>query len=103
MAADHRTALVIIDMRNDFLSPNGWYAARGVDIDHMRQAIDPTKALVRAARAQGVPVIWTQHGFRDETDAGIFATLRDFLKDGGLRKATSCYDLCAEMDPRLHD
>jgi nicotinamidase-related amidase len=98
-----RTALVIIDMQNDFLSPDGWYAASGVDIDHMRQAIEPTKALVAAARAQDVPVIWTQHGFRDETDAGVFATLRDFLKDGGLRKATWGYELYAEMDARPDD
>jgi nicotinamidase-related amidase len=98
-----RTAIVVIDMQNDFLSPNGWYAASGVDIDHMRQAIEPTKALVAAARAQDVPVIWTQHGFRDETDAGVFATLRDFLKDGGLRKATWGYDLYTQMDARPDD
>ena len=98
-----RTALLVIDMQNDFLSPEGWYARSGVDIEHMRQSIDPTKALVKAARAQSVPVIWTQHGFRDAADAGVFATLREFLKDGGLRKNTWGYELHAEMDAQPDD
>lgn len=98
-----RTALVVIDMQNDFLSPDGWYAGAGVDIAHMRRAIAPTKALVAAARDQGVPVIWTRHGFRDTADAGVFATLRDFLKEGGLRQGTWGYELHDEMDARPED
>ena len=98
-----RTALIVIDMQNDFLSPDGWYAKSGVDISHMRAAIEPTQALVAAARAQGVPVIWTQHGFRDGTDAGVFAGLRPFLKEGGLRKGTWGYEIAAEMDVRQED
>lgn len=98
-----RTALIVIDMQNDFLSPDGWYAKAGVDIAHMRAAIEPTQALVAAARAQSVPVIWTQHGFRDGTDAGVFAGLRPFLKDGGLRKGTWGYEIAAEMDVRPED
>lgn len=98
-----RTALVVIDMQNDFLSPEGWYASAGVDIGHMRRAIAPTQELVAAAREQDVPVIWTQHGFRDAADAGVFALLRDFLKDGGLRKGTWGYELHADMAPQPHD
>ncbi len=98
-----RTALIVIDMQNDFLSPDGWYAKSGVDISHMQAAIGPTRALVQAARAQGVPVIWTQHGFRDGTDAGVFAGLRPFLKEGGLRKGTWGYEIAPEMDARPED
>lgn len=98
-----RTALVVIDMQNDFLSPDGWYAGAGVDIEHMRRAIAPTRALVAAAREQGVPVIWTRHGFRDAADAGVFATLRDFLKEGGLRQGTWGYEHYDEMDARPDD
>jgi nicotinamidase-related amidase len=98
-----RTALVVIDMQNDFLSAEGWYARSGVDIEHMRQAIAPTKALVATARELRVPVIWTQHGFRDAADAGVFAMLREFLKDGGLRKGTWGYELHAEMDTQPED
>jgi nicotinamidase-related amidase len=83
-----RTAVVVIDMQNDFLSPDGWYAKSGVDISHMQAAIDPTRALVATAHQAGAPVIWTRHGFRNGVDAGVFAGLRPFLKDGGLRENT---------------
>lgn len=98
-----RTALVVIDMQNDFLSPDGWYARSGVDIAHMQASIAPTQALVAGARAAGAAVIWTQHGFRDGTDAGVFAGLRPFLKDGGLRKGTWGYEIAPEMDVRPED
>ena len=98
-----RTALVVIDMQNDFLSADGWYSQSGIDISHMQQSIQPVCDLVAAARQQSVPVIWTQHGFRDGTDAGVFATLRDFMKDGGLRKNTWGYELTGEMDVRPGD
>ncbi len=98
-----RSVLIVIDMQNDFLSPQGWYARSGVDIQHMRDAIAPTQALVAAAREQDIPIVWTQHGFRDATDAGVFASLRDFLKQGGLRKDTWGYELHADMDARDND
>ncbi len=98
-----RTALVVIDMQNDFLSGDGWYGQSGIDISHMQQSIEPVQALVAGAREQGVPIIWTQHGFRNMTDAGVFATLRDFMKDGGLRKNTWGYELIEELDVRPDD
>jgi len=98
-----RTALVVIDMQNDFLSGDGWYGQSGIDISHMQKSIEPVQALVAGAREQGVPIIWTQHGFRNMTDAGVFATLRDFMKDGGLRKNTWGYELIEELDVRPDD
>jgi nicotinamidase-related amidase len=88
-----RTALLLIDLQNDFLHPDGWYARSGVDIAHMRRVIEPAKALVAAARARSVPIVWTRHGFRDEHDAGTFYELRPFLRDGGLRLGTWGFDL----------
>lgn len=98
-----RTALIVIDMQNDFLSEDGWYAQSNVDIAHMRRAIGPTQELVKAARAQDVPIVWTQHGFRGAGDAGVFVTLRNFLKHGGLREGTWGYELHADMDARPDD
>jgi len=83
-----RTALVVIDPQNDFLHAEGWYAKSGVDVSHMQRTIGPIRSLVAAARKKSIPVIWTRHGFRDATDAGVFFELRPFLKDGGLRQGT---------------
>jgi ureidoacrylate peracid hydrolase len=94
-----RTALVVIDMQNDFLHPDGWYAKQGIDISHMQAAIAPTGILVREARARGVPVIWTRHGFRDTRDAGIFAQLRPFFEKGGLRQGSWGYEILEGCGP----
>ena len=59
-----RTVLVAIDLQNDFLHPDGWYASQGIDIAHMRRAVEPTRQLLADARAKNVPVVWTRHGTR---------------------------------------
>jgi nicotinamidase-related amidase len=98
-----RTALLLIDLQRDFLDPAGWYAQSGVDIEHMRRVIEPTKRVVEAARRAEAPVIWTRHGFRDERDAGPFIQLRPFLRDGGLRLGTWGFDLLDELEPQPED
>src|SRR5215207_3666153 len=98
-----RTAVVVIDMQNDFLHSEGWYAQSSLDISHMQAAIGPTRTLVVEARARGVPIIWTRHGFRDERDAGVFMRLRPFLATGGLRKETWGYNLIDGLGQTEYD
>lgn len=100
--APGRTALVLIDLQNDFLDTEGWYAKSGVDTSHMRQVIEPTKELIREAREASVPIVWTRHGFREET-AGPFFELRPFLRDGGLRPDTWGYDVYGEFTVEEND
>jgi ureidoacrylate peracid hydrolase len=88
-----RTALLHIDLQNDFLHPDGWYAQHQIDIAHMRRVIEPAKQLTEAARAANVPVVWTRHGTRAVEDGGPFMRLRPFLREGGLRVDTWGYDL----------
>ena len=98
-----RTALVLIDLQNDFLHERGWYAESGIDIGHMRRVVEPTRRLLEAVRASDVPVIWTRHGFRDATDAGPFFELRPFLHDGGLRLGTWGFEIYDELTPGPDD
>jgi nicotinamidase-related amidase len=98
-----RTAVVLIDLQRDFLHPDGWYAKSGVDIGHMRRVIEPTHERVRAARAAGVPLVWTRHGFRGAEDAGPFFELRPFLRDGGLRLDTWGFDILDDFDVQPED
>jgi ureidoacrylate peracid hydrolase len=98
-----RTALLLVDYQNDFLHEDGWYAASGIDISHMRRVIEPTRDLIDAARAQDVPLIWTRHGTRDERDAGTFFQLRPFLRGGGLRQGTWGYDIYDDLQPAAED
>ena len=98
-----RTVLVVIDLQNDFLHPDGWYASQGIDIAHMRRVVEPTRQLIGDARAKNVPVVWTRHGTRGTEDAGPFFRLRPFLRDGGLRQGTWGYAIYEELEPREGD
>jgi ureidoacrylate peracid hydrolase len=98
-----RTALIVVDAQNDFLHRAGWYALRGVDIDHMRRCIEPIKELAAACRERDVPIIWTRHGFRDLADGGWLVAMRPFLREGGLREGTWGYEILEELGARDDD
>ncbi len=61
-----RAALLVIDMQNDFLHPDGWLAGIGVDVTPARACIAPLARLVPAARAAGLPVVWINWGVRPD-------------------------------------
>ncbi|MEM1289055.1 MAG: isochorismatase family cysteine hydrolase [Pseudomonadota bacterium] len=59
------TALVIIDMQNDFLHPDGWFArVRDADVEPLLSPIAPINCLAEAFRGEGVPVIHLNWGVR---------------------------------------
>jgi biuret amidohydrolase len=60
------TALVIIDMQNDFCSPGGYVDKMGYDLSLTRAAIGPIKRLLEAARAKNYHVIFTREGHRPD-------------------------------------
>ena len=97
------TALVVIDAQNDFLHAQGWYAAQGIDIGHMRRCVEPLTALLAAARTTGIPVVWTRHGIRGTEDGGPFMQLRPFLAEGGLRRDTWGWEILADLAPQPDD
>ncbi len=61
-----RTALLVIDMQNDFCHPEGWLASLGVDVAPARRPIGPLARLVPALRRAGVPVLWINWGNRPD-------------------------------------
>lgn len=61
-----RTAIIVVDMQNDFCHPDGWLAHIGVDVSPAREPIAPLQRLVPALRDAGVPVIWLNWGNRPD-------------------------------------
>jgi nicotinamidase-related amidase len=61
-----RTAIVVIDMQNDFCAPGGWVDHIGGDPTPDRAPIEPLRALLPALRAAQVPVIWVNWGNRPD-------------------------------------
>jgi nicotinamidase-related amidase len=61
-----RTALIVIDMQNDFCHSQGWLASIGVDIAPARMPIGPLNRLLPKLRASSVPIIWLNWGNRPD-------------------------------------
>lgn len=59
-----RSALVVIDMQNDFCHPKGWFGQKGVRVAPMRKPIPVLQSLLPAWRSAGAPVIWLNWGIR---------------------------------------
>jgi nicotinamidase-related amidase len=74
-----KSALIVVDMQNDFLHPDGAFAAlarthpeRNMDMPFLQSTIPSVKRLIEAFRKAGRPVVYVTHVLRpDLTDAAI--------------------------------
>src|ERR1700756_3040248 len=62
----NRTALIVIDMQNDFCAKGGWVDCLDVDYTPDRAPIAPLQNLLPALRRAVVPVIWVNWGNRPD-------------------------------------
>lgn len=58
-----KTALVVVDMQNAFLSPGGLLDRAGLDISGAPRIIDAAQRVLKAVRGRGMPVIHLQVGY----------------------------------------
>ena len=66
-----QTAVVVVDMQNDFGHEGGMFAQAGIDISGIRAAIEPTARVLTAARHAGLTVVYLKMAYRpDLSDAG---------------------------------
>jgi nicotinamidase-related amidase len=61
-----RTAIIVVDMQNDFCHPQGWLASIGVDVSPARTPIEPLTRALPWLRARGCAVIWLNWGNRPD-------------------------------------
>lgn len=62
----NRSALIVIDMQNDFCRAQGWLASIGVDVSPALAPIAPLPALLPAWRNAGGQLIWLNWGNRPD-------------------------------------
>jgi ureidoacrylate peracid hydrolase len=60
----NKSALLNVDMPNDFGVEGGWMHAKGVDISPNRKPIAPLKALIDTFRTEEIPIVWVNWGVR---------------------------------------
>jgi ureidoacrylate peracid hydrolase len=66
-----RTAVLVIDMQNDFGAKGGMFDRAGIDISMIQRAVAPTARVLTAARQVGIPVVYLKMAFQpDLSDAG---------------------------------
>jgi ureidoacrylate peracid hydrolase len=58
--APSRTALLVVDVQNDFCSPDGYFGKLGYDVSAPAGIMPTLHALIDAARAAGVLVVFVQ-------------------------------------------
>jgi ureidoacrylate peracid hydrolase len=70
-----QTAVLVVDMQNDFGAKGGMLDLAGIDISPNQAVIEPTVRLLSAARQAGIPVVYLKMGYRpDLSDLGAAET-----------------------------
>lgn len=65
------TALLVVDMQNDFAAKGGLFDHAGIDISVIQTVVRPTASVLAAARRAGIPVVYLKMGFQpDLSDLG---------------------------------
>jgi ureidoacrylate peracid hydrolase len=66
-----RTAVIVVDMQNDFGSKGGMLDRAGIDITGIQKAVAPTARVLDAARKAGIKVVYLKMAYRaDLSDLG---------------------------------
>lgn len=86
---DARSALIVVDLQNDFADPGGSLALRGAD-----RVVAAVNELIAAAEGAGAPIFYTQDWHPERTP--------HFVSDGGLWPAHCVADTWgAQLHPGL--
>src|SRR5437899_9144201 len=66
-----RSAVIVVDMENDFAAKGGMFDRAGVDVSGAQKAIGPTAKVLAAARQAGLKIVYLKMGYRpDLSDVG---------------------------------
>jgi nicotinamidase-related amidase len=102
------TALLVIDLQVDFLSPDGYFARKGYDPSPLRAVIPNVNAVIAAARDAGCTIIHTRQGHRaDRADMTSYALWRrqraGLDRTNVLLRSSPGYEIVPEIDLRPGD
>ena len=66
-----RTAVIVVDMQNDFGSKGGMFDRAGINISGIQKAVAPTAKVLTSARRAGIKIIYLKMAYRpDLSDLG---------------------------------
>jgi nicotinamidase-related amidase len=82
------TALIVVDVQNDFVSSDGFIAKFGLNVADMQAAIPCINEFIRLARATGVPVIYLREVISAATVLPNFLALFGEFEHIAVREGT---------------
>ena len=82
------TALIVVDVQNDFVSSDGFIARFGLDVSAMQAAVPKINEMIRTCRAAGVPVIYIQEVISEATVLPNFLALFGDFESIAVREGT---------------
>ena len=66
-----KTAVIVVDMQNDFGSKRGMFDLAGIDISMIQKAVGPTAKVLASARNAGIKIVYLKMGYHpDLSDLG---------------------------------
>ncbi|MEI7024288.1 cysteine hydrolase family protein [Paenibacillus sp. y28] len=77
-----RTAILVIDMQNDFCSEGGWLDHIGADYKTLQSPVEPLNKLLPVLRSAKVPVVWVNWGNRPDRSNLSPSVLHVYNMDG---------------------
>ena len=93
------TALLVIDMQNDFVREGGV-----LEVPHIRTQIPKIRALIDTCRNLGMPIIYTKQVYRADTAVRpLILDMFTLLEKDGLREGTEGPEICKELEPLPSD
>ncbi len=78
----NRSAIIVVDMQNDFCAPDGWIGSMGIDVSPAQALATPINSTTQAFRADGAPVIFLNWGVRPDRLNLSPGTLHPFNPEG---------------------
>jgi len=78
-----RTALIVVDVQNDFCAPEGAFGRKGFDLSHVERSVANLVPFIDRCRKSGMPVLFVRTFHGDWTDSSSW-----LWRLGGLNKQT---------------
>jgi ureidoacrylate peracid hydrolase len=102
-----RTALLIIDMQNAFVSKGGIFDLSGNDMTYIQKVIVPNKRIIESARSNNIKVVYAVHRLTsDVREVGPLSRFRfnpgmnQVLRKGSILEGTWGTEIIDELKPR---
>jgi ureidoacrylate peracid hydrolase len=93
-----KTAILVVDMQNAFVSRGGYFDAAGIDISAAKKIVHPCQKIIFAGRETGIKIVYLQMGYSQDLSDTRSPASPSFIK----RKVPSLLKQRPELRDKLY-